>query len=66
MKCSALRAFNWINIFLYFFREGSVVLGLSFWSAGYPEEQLFNVLQTQFSDDMIHIAVGHIYQDPGI
>ena len=41
-------------------------MALNFWSIGYPQEQVYTVLQTQFPGDMMNISVEIIYQDLGM
>ena len=47
-----------------FVYQGSVVLGLSFWTTQYPEEQIWMLLRSDFGADLENITVGSVYKDP--
>ena len=44
--------------------EGSVVLGVSFWTIQHPEKQIWMLLRSQFGADLDNITVGNVYKDP--
>ena len=47
---------------MYIFSEGSVVMGLVFWSVSKPYDRLSTVLQSQFDADMRNIWIGFLYE----